>query len=52
MKGMSTMSTQLILARGTVDGRANRWQDMTSLRTSGLTLSERRKSRAREDRKH
>jgi|EndMetStandDraft_8_1072994.scaffolds.fasta_scaffold1419176_1 hypothetical protein len=46
------MTTQLYLARGTVEGRAHRWQDMTSLRTSGLTLSERRKSRAREDRKH
>ena len=46
------MSTQLILARGTVEGRANKWQDMTSLRTGGPTLAQRRKDRAREDRRH
>jgi len=46
------MNTQLVLERGLVEGRAHRWQEMTSLRTSGLSLSERRKSRAREDRKH
>ena len=31
------MSTQLYLARGIVEGRASTWQDMTSLRTVGLT---------------
>ena len=31
------MSTQLYLARGIVEGRVSTWQDMTSLRSVGLT---------------